>query len=34
MTPNGAEILGFLIALYAEQEGVQITYKTEVVHND
>jgi hypothetical protein len=34
MTPNGADLLGFLIALYAEQEGVKITYKMEEVHND
>lgn len=34
MTPAGAELLGFLIKLYAEQEGVQITYKMEEVHNE
>ena len=34
MTPNGKELLALLVKLYAEQEGVQITYKTEVVHND
>ena len=25
--PNGAEILAMLIELYAEQEGVKITYE-------
>ena len=29
MTPNGKDILALLISLYAEQEGVQITYKME-----
>lgn len=32
MTPNGADLLGFLIALYAEQEGVTITYQLEGKH--
>ena len=34
MTPKGANLLGFLIALYAEQEGVKITYRMEEIHND
>ena len=29
MTAKGAELLGFLLELYAEQEGVKITYKME-----
>ena len=33
MTPNGADLLGILIALYAEQEGVTIKYEVEEVHN-
>lgn len=33
MTPNGKDLLTLLISLYAEQEGVQITYKMEEVHN-
>ena len=27
--PNGRDLLAILIALYAEQEGVKITYETE-----
>lgn len=27
--PNGAEILELLLTLYAEQEGVKITYEME-----
>ena len=27
--PNGLEMLAILIELYAEQEGVKITYETE-----
>jgi hypothetical protein len=34
MTPNGKNFLALLISLYAEQEGIQITYKTEEVHNE
>ena len=34
MTPNGKDLLALLITLYAEQEGVKITYKLEEVHND
>lgn len=34
MTAKGAELLGFLIELYAEQEGVKIKYETEEVHNE
>ena len=29
MTPNGKDILALLISLYAEQEGVKITYEME-----
>lgn len=29
MTPNGKDLLALLISLYAEQEGVKITYKME-----
>lgn len=29
MKPNGAEILELLLALYAEQENVKITYELE-----
>jgi hypothetical protein len=32
--PNSAEILGLLIKLYAEQEGVKIKYELEVLHNE
>lgn len=28
--PNGRDLLGILIELYAEQEGVKITYEIEV----
>lgn len=28
-TPNGAEILEILLKLYAEQEGVKISYQIE-----
>ena len=28
-TPNGIELLDLLISLYAEQEGVKITYEVE-----
>lgn len=34
MTAKGAELLGFLIELYAEQEGVKIKYILEEVHNE
>lgn len=34
MTPKGAELLGFLISLYAEQEGVTIKYEMEELHNE
>ena len=34
MKPNGKDLLALLITLYAEQEGVKITYKLEEVHND
>ena len=27
--PDGKDLVGFLISLYAEQEGVRITYKLE-----
>lgn len=33
MTAKGAELLGFLIELYAEQEGVKIKYILEEEHN-
>ena len=29
MKPNGKDLLALLISLYAEQEGVKITYKME-----
>lgn len=32
MKPNGKDILTLLVSLYAEQEGVRITYKLEEVH--
>ncbi len=32
--PSGAELLELLLSLYAEQEGVKITYDLEVIHND
>lgn len=31
--PDGIKLLQFLIDLYAEQEGVKITYKMEEIHN-
>lgn len=34
MTSNGAELLGFLIELYAEQEGIKVKYEMEEVHNE
>lgn len=34
MKPNGKDILALLISLYAEQEGVQVTYKTEEKDNE
>ena len=30
MKPQGKDLLALLIKLYAEQEGVNITYRTEV----
>ena len=33
MTPNGKDLLALLISLYAEQEGVKITYELEEVKN-
>ena len=33
MKPNGKDLLALLVSLYAEQEGVKITYKMEDVHN-
>lgn len=32
--PNSAELLELLLSLYAEQEGIKITYDLEVIHND
>ena len=32
--PGGAELLELLLSLYAEQEGIKITYDLEVLHND
>lgn len=32
--PNGAELLELLLSLYAEQEGIKITYDLEVLTND
>lgn len=29
-TPTGKELLELLVALYAEQEGVKVTYEIEV----
>ena len=34
MKPNGKDILALLISLYAEQEGVQVTYKPEEKDNE
>lgn len=33
MTPTGKDLLALLVSLYAEQEGVKITYKLEEIHN-
>lgn len=33
MTPTGKDLLALLVSLYAEQEGVKITYKLEELHN-
>lgn len=33
MKPTGKDILALLLSLYAEQEGVKITYTMEEVHN-
>jgi hypothetical protein len=33
MTPNGKDLLALLISLYAEQEGVKITYELEEIQN-
>lgn len=33
MIPNGKDLLALLISLYAEQEGVQITFEMEEIHN-
>lgn len=33
MSPTGKQLLDLLISLYAEQEGVKITYKLEGIHN-
>jgi len=32
--PKGSELLATLIRLLAEQEGVEIKYKLEEIHND
>ena len=32
--PTGSELLRILIDLYAEQEGVKITYQLEELHNE
>lgn len=34
MTQKGAELLGFLLELYAEQEGVKIKYEMEENNNE
>lgn len=34
MKPNGIDLLATLVNLLAEQEGVKITYKLEVLHNE
>jgi hypothetical protein len=31
--PSGADLLRILVDLYAEQEGVKITYTMEEIHN-
>ena len=31
--PTGNDLLALLISLYAEQEGVKITYQLEEIHN-
>ena len=33
MKPNGKQLLQTLLELYAEQEGVKITYDMEEIHN-
>ena len=33
MKPNGKDLLAILVSLYAEQEGVKITYKLEEIKN-
>ncbi len=33
MTPKCKDLLALLVSLYAEQEGVKITYKMEEVKN-
>ena len=33
ITPNGKDLLATLIALFAEQEGVKITYELEELKN-
>lgn len=32
--PNGKDLLALLISLYAEQEGVKVTYKFEESNDD
>lgn len=34
MKPKGKDLLALLITLYAEQEGVKITYEMEDIHNE
>lgn len=34
MKPNGTDLLALLISLYAEQEGVEITYELEREHHE
>ena len=31
--PSGTQLLELLLSLYAEQEGIKITYDLEVLHN-
>lgn len=33
MKPTGKDLLALLVSLYAEQEGVKITYNLEVANN-
>lgn len=33
MKPNGNDLLALLIKLFAEQEGVKVTFEMEDVHN-